>query len=81
MSDWQPIETFDYEAEKARQGTMFVNAWVTDGDRSAPAQHWGDEDAEDGGPWYDLTDSGPGGTDKLRWAPTHFLTIPDPPKV
>ena len=48
MSEWRPIETFNYEAERQRQGSIFpyVIAWAP-GRRVQPISYWGGE-------WHDI---------------------------
>jgi hypothetical protein len=74
---WQPIETFDYEAERKRQGTMFVWATVTDGTQVVPATHWGVDGLDAG--WHDERHQDYDGPEKLDFAPTHWMPLPEPP--
>jgi len=75
MSEWRPIETFNYEAERQRQGSIFpyVIAWAP-GRRVQPISYWGGE-------WHDIDVGEQYDGDPLGWEPTHWRPLPDPPAV
>ena len=80
--DWQPIETAPRDGTEVllwcaphsdmEMDSIFAAAWVTDaGDEKRPYSTWIIPQADDKeGGWADT----------LRWMPTHWMPMPEPPK-